>query len=133
MVGNPVWAKIWLYWSKFSFFSNFESRATKCFGSYFSESWCGWQQSIGQGMVTSKIETKYDYKLSGDLGKDEMHDWMHKLERHIMNREVNEHVSRNDIPRLLIWCNRTRITTIIKMFSTVNMIWTTMVSLLKMN
>ena len=25
--------------------------------------------------------------------KDEMHDWMHKLERHIMNREVNEHVS----------------------------------------
>ena len=76
-------------------FSNFESRTTKCFRCYFSESWCGWKQSVGQGMVTSNIETKYDYKLSRDLGKDEMHDWMHKLERHIMNREVNDHVSKN--------------------------------------
>ena len=52
-------------------------------------------------MVTSNIQTKYDYKLSRDLGKDEMHDWMHKLERHIMNREVNDHVSKNSHSKIL--------------------------------
>ena len=43
--------------------------------------------------IHNKSWPKYQYKLFCDHEKDEMHDWMHKLERHIMNREVNEHVS----------------------------------------
>ena len=39
------------------------------------------------------IFKKIDVDKNRLLDKDEMHDWMHKLESHIMNREVNEHVS----------------------------------------
>ena len=40
----------------------------------------------------SIIYDKIDADRNGQLDKDEMHEWMHKLEKHIMKRDVDENV-----------------------------------------
>jgi len=53
--------------------------------------------AIEQQNALEVIFQKVDVDGNNQLDKDEMHDWMHKLERHIMNREVNEHYGKYDL------------------------------------
>ena len=47
------------------------------------------QQKHSLSIIFGKIDENRD----GQLDKDEMHEWMHKLEKHIMKTDVDENVS----------------------------------------
>ena len=49
------------------------------------------QQKNSLSIIFGKIDENRD----GQLDKDEMHEWMHKLEKHIMKTDVDENVSIN--------------------------------------
>lgn len=48
------------------------------------------QQKYSLSIIFGKIDENRDEQLD----KDEMHEWMHKLEKHIMKTDVDENVGR---------------------------------------